>query len=187
MSEMTRVVSKHRRVRIVGPAIGSFLAALAVSVALPSTAHAGPWRLGLDLDYENGIDEEGVSGGTGAALRFGYKLNLAILSITPEIGGAGSWFGGPADSKLYQGFLGGRVSFLKGIEPGVFAHVGYGSIKVLDESRGGTTIDAGVALDITLLPIVDLGIHAAYDSMFVKDADKAFDWYRVGAHAALAF
>ncbi|HET9929787.1 MAG TPA: hypothetical protein VFQ35_03835 [Polyangiaceae bacterium] len=166
---------------------GALFAALAVFVAAPSTAHAAPGsRLGVDLDYINDINEDFSEAGKGVALRYGYKLDLLVLSVTPEVGLGGYWFGGAADPRILQGFVGGRATFGKVLEPGVFAHLGYGSMKVLDESRGGTSIDAGVTLDLTMLPFIDLGVHAAYDAFLVKDED-AFDWFRVGAHAALAF
>jgi hypothetical protein len=82
--------------------------------------------------------------------------------------------------------VGGRATFGKVLEPGVFAHLGYGSMKAGSDSTGGTSIDAGLTLDFTMLPFIDLGVHAAYDAFLVKDRD-AFDWFRVGAHAALAF
>jgi hypothetical protein len=187
MDEMTLAHSKHRRVRVCGPALVSLLAALAVSVALPETAHAGSGsRLALDLDYANGVSEDSVSGGQGFAVRYGYKLDLLVLSVTPEVGGGAYWFGEPAEPRLLTGFVGGRAAFGKGVEPGIFAHIGYGSMKAQDDSRGGTTLDAGVALDFTMLPFIDFGVHAAYDAFLIKDED-AFDWFRVGAHAALAF
>lgn len=173
--------------RMAARSVASVLAAVAALIALPNLAHAGSGsRLGLDLDYASDINESISSAGKGLALRYGYKLDLLVLSLTPEAGGGIYWFGEPAEPRLLTGFVGGRATFGKVLEPGVFAHVGYGSMKIADESRGGTTVDAGVTLDLTMLPFIDLGVHAAYDAVLVKDAD-AFDWFRVGAHAALAF
>lgn len=186
MKQMSLTLSSYGS-RLVARCAGALLGALAVFAACPREAHAGMGsRLGVDLDYINDINEDGVGGGQGVALRYGYKLDLLVLSLTPEAGLGGYWFGEPAEPRILQGFVGGRATFGKVLEPGVFAHIGYGSMKVLDESRGGTSIDAGVTLDLTILPFIDLGVHAAYDAFLIKDED-AFDWFRVGAHAALAF
>jgi hypothetical protein len=171
-------------VRLPG-ALGLAVGALCLFTAGAANAKGGS-RLGLDLDYAIPIQESGVDPGKGLALRYGYKLDLVVLSITPEVGGGAYWFGGVAEPRLLAGSLGGRVAFGKVLEPGIFAHVGYGSLKVLDESRSGPTVDAGLTLDLTIIPLVDLGVHAAYDAVLIKDSD-AFDWVRVGVHAALAF
>ncbi|MFZ5890897.1 MAG: hypothetical protein ACOY0T_07595 [Myxococcota bacterium] len=177
-----------RRFRLCSHGVASALVAATIMLALPETAHAGSGsRLALDLDYANGIDEPAVNGGKGLALRYGYKLDLLVLALTPEVGLGGYWFGGEqTEPRLLNGFLGGKVSFGKVLEPGLFAHVGYGSFKAFDESRGGTTVDAGISLDLTMVPFIDFGVHGAYNAMLIKDAE-AFDWFRVGAHAALAF
>ena len=187
MEEVSCMRSLSCSGRVAARCVATVLAGLAAFVSLPNTAQAGSGsRLALDLDYANGINEPSVSAGKGLALRYGYKLDLLVLALTPEAGGGIYWFGEPAEPRLLTGFVGGRATFGKVLEPGVFAHIGYGSVKAGDESRGGTTLDAGVTLDLTMLPFLDLGIHAAYDAMLIKDAD-AFDWFRVGAHAALAF
>jgi hypothetical protein len=53
-----------------------------------------------------------------------------------------------------------------------------------DPSRTGLTYDFGLFLDFTLLPLLNLGVHAAYDRM-VGGADPAFHWLTFGAHAEL--
>lgn len=187
MKQTSLVPSLSCASRFAARCLGALFAAIAVVAACPSTAHAGTGsRLGLDLDYINDINEDASGPGKGLALRYGYKLDLLVLSVTPEVGLGGYWFGEPFEPRILQGFVGGRATFGKVLEPGVFAHLGYGSMKVVDESRGGTSIDAGVTLDLTMLPFIDLGVHAAYDAFLIKDED-AFDWFRVGAHAALAF
>lgn len=157
-------------------------------VALASTAagaSSGP-RLALDLDYAVGIDEPAVDAGGGGTLRFGYKLDLAVCSITPEVGAAYYAFGGTSEPNLFGGVGGVRIGFLKVIEPSLFAHVGYVNLEAYGVDQGNPLVDAGLALDFTLLPLIDVGVHGAYSAVLVKDAN-AFDWARFGAHAALQF
>ncbi|MGC4090267.1 MAG: hypothetical protein QM756_20780 [Polyangiaceae bacterium] len=185
MDKLSVSVRKPRALR----ALFSGVALVGAMLAAPGLAHAGSGsRLALDLDYANSIKETGFEGGKGLAARYGYKLDLLVLSVTPEVGAGAYWFGGAADARLLTGFVGGRAAFGKVVEPGVFAHIGYGSMKSGNfDAVGGTTLDAGLSLDFTMVPLLDFGLHGAYGAAFLKDADEAFDWFRVGAHAALAF
>ncbi|HEY2410509.1 MAG TPA: hypothetical protein VGI10_31105 [Polyangiaceae bacterium] len=145
--------------------------------------------LAADLDWTGGIGERGVSTGQGGAIRLGYKLDMVLASLTPEVGGGYHWFRGAADASLKQGFLGGRLRFGKILEPGVYAHLGYG---VLDEAVpgagfSGVSADAGVSLDLTLLPVLDLGVHAGYNGILANSEHAAFDSYVLGLQAALVF
>lgn len=163
------------------------LGALAIAAAAlwPEDAHAGP-QLALDLDYAGGIDEPGIGHGTGGQLRFGQQLDLVAVSLTGELGVSYHTFDGPGDPSHYSGFVGGRLGFGKILEPSIFAHVGYGRLNVYDEHDSGPVFDLGLALDLTVLPLLDIGVHAAYDFQRL-DTGNNLDFYRVGAHAALVF
>jgi len=166
-------------------------ALIAATLALIAThrAHAKSGiAVGADLDYTSGIGEDDKSGGTGFNVRLGYKLDLSILQLTPEAGGGWHTFSGNAEAKLSQGFVGGRLQFLKVLEPGIYAHIGYGHISSkLGDTRSGTTADAGVSLDLTILPLVDLGLHGGYSGLLKSGDYPAFDSYVVGLHGALIF
>jgi hypothetical protein len=158
-----------------------------IQFARPAYASSGS-RLALDLDYTHGIDEPGVSSGTGLALRYGYKLDLMVFSLTPELGGSYAMFNGPADVEYYRGFAGGRLTFGKVLEPGIFAHIGYGHVSAEPSgSRSALSVDGGATLDLTIIPVLDLGAHVAYSALLAKDNLPAFDTYILGLHAALAF
>ncbi|HEY0465711.1 MAG TPA: hypothetical protein VGC79_15970 [Polyangiaceae bacterium] len=169
------------------------LPALLVSTILlvnPRNAHAkSGTSIGADIDYTNGIDEPTANkGGSGFNGRLGYKLDLKLLQLTPEIGGAYHAFGGDAGVKLAQGIAGARVSFLKVLEPGAYAHIGYGHLSGnVGDGRSGATVDAGLTLDLTLLPLVDIGIHGGYNALLKSADSPAFDSYVLGVHAALIF
>jgi hypothetical protein len=165
-------------------------------------AHASSGTaIGVDLDYAHGINENGVNGGTGFNVRLGYKLDLLLAQITPEIGGGYHTFAGDANAKFSQGFVGGRLAFGKILEPGLYAHLGYGHVSedVPAVSFGGQTIgggsvghsgataDAGIFLDLTILPLIDLGVHAGYDGMLKSGDYEAFDTFVAGVHGSLVF
>jgi hypothetical protein len=166
-------------------------ALIASTVLLVATRNADAksgTSIGVDLDYTNGIDEPAVSGGTGFNGRLGYKLDLVMLQLTPEIGGAYHTFAGDAGAKLSQFIVGGRVSFLKVLEPGVYAHLGYGHLSGnIGDGRSAATVDAGVTLDLTILPLVDIGVHGGYNGMLKSGDYQAFDTYVLGLHGALVF
>ena len=144
----------------------------------------GGTRLAFDLDYSDALEPE-VGTGLGGAVRFGREYDVLVLSLTPELMGNIHTFSGPGDSMAYGGMAGGRATIGKVIEPGVFAHVGAGHASLPNDSVTGLAMDLGVTLDLTLIPLVDLGIHGAWDSVN-WEGEGSFDWYRVGAHIALA-
>ena len=144
----------------------------------------GGTRLAFDLDYTNGLVSD-LGSGMGGAVRFGREYDLLILSLTPEFMGSLAKFGEPGNELTYAGLAGGRATIGKVIEPGVFAHVGAGHADMPGDGLTGLAFDLGLTLDITLIPAVDLGVHGAYDSVS-WGGQGTFDWYRVGAHIALA-
>lgn len=168
------------------PAIGLISIASALILASLSSRARAETRLALDLDFATAIDERGIDAGTGGAIRLGQELDLAILSLTPEVGGSYHTFAGFLDASHYSGFVGGRVGFGKVIEPGAFAHIGIGRLSGAGGGDTGPAFDVGVYLDFTLLPILDLGVHAAYDVLLLDDGES-FDWARFGAHASIGF
>ena len=160
-----------------------------VTLVAAEDAHAkSGTSIGVDLDYTNAIKEPAVGAGTGFNVRLGYKLDLIAVQLTPEIGGAYHGFSGDAGAKFSQGIVGGRLSFLKVLEPGIYAHLGYGHLAVAGgDGRSGATADAGVTLDLTILPLIDLGVHGGYNGMLKSGDYPAFDSYVLGVHGALIF
>lgn len=165
----------------------ALIAGSALLVSARSAHAKSGTSIGVDIDYTNGINEPAVSGGTGFNGRLGYKLDLIVLQLTPEIGGGYHTFAGDAGLKFAQGIVGGRMQFLKVLEPGIYAHLGYGHLSGDFPGYSGATGDAGVTLDLTLLPLVDIGAHAGYNGMFKSGDHPAFDSYVLGLHGALIF
>lgn len=164
------------------------LVAMVVALVAARSAHASSGKaIGVDIDYANGINESHVNSGTGFNVRFGYKLDLLVLQLTPEIGGGYHTFSGSADAKFSQGIVGGRLQFGKILSPGMYAHLGYGHLSAFGTGHSGATADAGVTLDLTFLPMIDVGVHAGYNGLLKSGDNPAFDSYVLGAHASLIF
>lgn len=164
------------------------LFALSSPLQAQDRREGGHTQLALDLEYAGPIDQGDVTPGVGGAIRLGSQADLLLLSLTGEIGGSYHQFGGVPDVTVYRGFLGGRISVGKILEPGLYGHLGVGSLS-LDpgDSRTAATFDAGLFLDLTVLPLVDLGIHGGYVTLLGNDDLDAFDYYVAGAHGALVF
>jgi hypothetical protein len=141
-------------------------------------------HIAADMDFGRALDEPGRADGFGGALRIGQELDLFLVSLTPELGGSYHAFNGTADSRIYAGFLGGRLAFGKIVEPSIFGHVGVGRLEGA-EAHTAPLMDAGLALDLTILPLIDLGLHAGYNVMLPTENDSALKWLNFGVHAAL--
>jgi hypothetical protein len=125
--------------------------------------------------------------GFGAAARAGYTMGGAIIRLTPE---AKLGFESPGTPSAFSIMGGARLNLLVGLSPAVFAHAG-GLVGDMD----GFVWDVGGGLDLTLLPVFDLGVFVSYSQL--ADANVSFDsvsfqsqnweWMTFGAQAALHF
>jgi hypothetical protein len=144
-----------------------------------STTH-----IAVDFDFNTALDAPDTNSGGGGAVRLGQEFDLFLVSLIPELGGGYHAFGGDDETKLYSGFLGGRLAIGKVVEPSVFAHLGVGHVSGF-ESRTAPIMDVGLAIDFTLLPLINLGLHGAYNMMFPRDNGSSLEFVTLGAHAAL--
>ena len=56
------------------------------------------------------------------------------------------------------------------------------------ESRLGVAFDVGAFFDFTLIPLVNVGVHAAYNYLSASDpTNQAFKWVTLGAHVDCVF
>jgi hypothetical protein len=141
-------------------------------------------HIAVDFDFSTAIDAPSTKSGGGGALRLGQEFDLLLISLIPEFGGSYHAFGGDDQTKLYSGFLGGRLALGKIVEPSIFGHVGLGRLEGA-EKRTAPVIDGGLAVDFTLLPLINLGVHGAYNVMLPRDDGSALKYVTLGAHAAL--
>lgn len=165
-----------------------FAAALATTLAsaAPAAAGNGP-KLALDGEAAIALEPDRVGSGAGGALRFGYELDAAILSITPEIGGSFHALGGDLAPSLYRGFGGARLALGAIVRPGLYGHIGYAHVSYGDFSRDAPTYDGGLFLDFTVLPVIDIGVHGGYAMIASSDEGAAIRWLSAGAHLAVVF
>lgn len=141
-------------------------------------------HIAVDFDFGTALDAPTTKAGGGGALRLGQEFDLLLVSLTPELGGSYHAFGGSDETRLYSGFIGGRLAVGKIVEPSVYGHLGLAHVKGL-ENRTAPIIDAGLAVDFTLLPLIDLGLHAGYNAMFPRDDGSALKFVTLGAQAAI--
>jgi len=164
-------------------------AAFLVLAACASPAFA-EGMAAFDVDYAAPMDSEGVSSGYGFGVRLGGQVHAPLIVLTPELGFAYHRFSGVAKQVTYGGIAGLRLGIGEVIRPGAFAHIGYGARKTelpgrADDS-GALTYDVGAFLDFTLLPVLDLGVHGAYNN-WTGSGQPSFPFVTVGAHVALIF
>jgi hypothetical protein len=141
-------------------------------------------HIAVDFDFNSAVNAPEIDAGGGGALRLGQEFDLFLVSLTPELGGSYHGFGGDERSKLYAGFLGGRFTVGKIIEPSLFGHVGVGRLDG-PETRTAPLLDGGLAIDFTLLPLINLGVHGAYNVLLPRGDGEAFKFVTLGAQAAL--
>ena len=177
----------------------SSLAAAVFSTCISSAAEAREDRteegaddksktvLAFDLDFLATLRESGADIGGGGAVRLGRKMEFILVSLTPEIGGSYDHFNGSNNDAIYRGFIGARLGFGKLIEPSAFAHIGVGRFDANVGSHTAPVFDGGIALDLTFLPLINLGAHASYNSLFAQGNYASFNWLALGLHAALVF
>ncbi len=150
-----------------------FLCLLSCTVAGRADAALRPAG---DLDFALGTQS-----GSSWAGRLGWELDLVFARLTPEMG-VGRVELGPVPDKegfeIWRGFAGGRLAFGKGIAPSVFAHGGYGrlsTVKALpsEVATYGVTLDGGAAIELTMLPLIDFGLHAGVGTLLPGSAADA--------------
>jgi hypothetical protein len=120
-------------------------------------------------------------------LEIGSRWELPLLSVGTEFGGSYADF---PDLQVYRGVVGMRLAVGAILQPSIFGHVGLGHAVFADgllqrENETAFTYDIGAALDLTVLPLLDVGIQGAYVAM--PAPDPAIEWIRLGVHASLVF
>jgi hypothetical protein len=149
-----------------------------------------------DLEWTKATAEE-IDTGFGGALRLGQRLDAKLVVFTGELGGSyHSFDGGPAP-RVYRGFAGARLAVGALIRPFIYAHGGVGhaafdhypaSPSLYPTSgRTGFTYDAGGGLALTLLPLLNVGVHAGYTSLLGGSEARDVNWLALGLDVELVF
>lgn len=140
----------------------------------------------VDANYAQPILVEDATHGYGGQLRFGPRLDLKILTLDSEIVAGGVAFyderGDPA-AQSFHGLLGPRLGILWGIRPSVFSHLGIGHTNfVAASSQTSLAGDVGLALDITFLPVIDIGAQAAWNFVAGDQLSPQTQYLTAGLH-----
>jgi hypothetical protein len=158
--------------------------------AAPSRAEIA---IGADLDYAVPVKSDAESG-WGFGIRLGYQMHVPAVVLTPEIAFTYHDFSGNFAPKVYRGLAGLRLGIGEIIRPGVFGHLGMGRFAIdipgldsIDISHTAFTYDFGAFLDFTLIPIINIGVHAAYNHLNGGNHADGFQWVTLGAEAAIIF
>jgi hypothetical protein len=159
-------------------------AGLLAALAVCGDAHAQSLRISGDLDYAGELSGREAGIGGGGALRAGAQLDLVVATLIIEAGGSYHDFGGDDEVSVGRGLVGGEVRIGKILEPGLFAHVGVGHLSGVGAFTA-PAIDVGLALDLTLIPLIDIGAHVAYNALLGNEERDGFSWLTAGLHAAL--
>lgn len=160
--------------------------AMPLSVCYAASAKAEP-KLGVDVNLNYPHDRDDTDSGGGVGVRIGNEWDLLLLRLTPEASATYAGFRGPSDAAAYQLMGGARLGVGFIIEPSIYAHAGGGYLDWGNYDSGvGVAYDAGAALDLTVLPLIDLGLHAALAGISSPASDSpALNWTVLGAHFAI--
>lgn len=146
-------------------------------------------EVGADVVVSDLGDDDSLHAvGPAVALRLGYSFKQPMIRFTPEAKIAFESPGSPRAGALLGG---ARLNLLEVVSPAVFAHAGglVGDIR-------GFVWDAGVGLDFTLIPLLNVGVYGAFyqtrgarfdfgDASW-SNRDR-YEWLQFGVQAALYF
>jgi hypothetical protein len=142
---------------------------------------------GADADFASAIGEDNLGIGGGGALRAGLLRDVGQVTLISEfiVSHAVLNADGPKNASITAAKFGGKLRFLKDLEPGIFVHIG-GARVAGDQSLASTDIafDMGISLDLTMLPLLDLGAHAAWNRVF-GGPGGGIDYGVIGLHGTL--
>lgn len=145
------------------------------------------WMGAIDGDFASSISSDLINSGGGGGLRLGLLRDLHSVLLIPEVVFAYHKLSAntPNNADVTMVMLGGRMRFLRDIQPGVFMHLGGG--RVAGDSRYAVTdlaFDVGMTVDMTVFSKIDLGLHAAFNRVF-GGSEGGLTFATIGFHAAL--
>ncbi len=164
----------------------------AVLMLTAQTGHAG---MAVGADAKLGIltdkSEDSTGLGFGFDLKLGYNADVLFLVVQPEAMFSMMHFDGDDDphnsGNIVRGMIGGLVGIDLGLMPFIYAHMGFGRFnrdEPIDASESGFTYDVGLGLDLTILPILNLGVSFGFSHLAAEDDAT---WIDMGVHASLVF
>jgi hypothetical protein len=175
-------------------AVLRFASVLLASAAVLLSSRSASAQNQFSIDAEAAFASEEEHGdGWGVGARFGHEWDLVLISLTPELGVNYHAFSGATDAESFAVVGGGRVGIDFIIQPSAFLHAGIGHFGyetlTRDASQTGLAYEFGLALDFTMLPVIDFGAHAALAGV-AGDPEENIDplsWLAVGGHITFVF
>lgn len=166
-------------------------AALCAWTLQTSTARAET-TIGADLDMHVPLSINNVTTGAGFGIRLGTELHLPLIALNPEFGFTYAEFSKDNPPTVYRAIAGARLGIGELIRFGVLAHVGFGYVNWKpapdNYSHSGLTYDAGIFLEFTALPLLNVGVHGIYNRMAADDDQpQTLHWLSIGLHATIVF
>lgn len=191
--------------RVLFTVLTAVLLSLAMNITQAKDAHADV-LIGVDANGGFNIGELSTDGiGLGGNLRVGYSFDIPILRLVPEIQVGYMGFSVPdpettgavdaaaaANLRTFSGRGGLRIGY-GGLLFGVaaYGHAGYGM--TMTQASGADTIradgpsfDGGLAIDVTAIPFINLGLHGGYNTILLADAEP-LRWIDAGLHVEVVF
>lgn len=168
-------------------AIGPAVFALFIFSATSANADLA---VAADVDVAAPIDSEPLKTGAGIGARVGYHAHIPLFVLTPELVFNYYGFGGDSPAGIYRGLGGLRFAIGEIIRPGIFGHLGVGQMEANGppmQSYSAFTYDAGVFLDFTLLPVLNVGVQGAYHGLDSGGDMEAVGWGTGGGHVEFVF
>lgn len=154
----------------------AFIAMLFVAASMaPSTAHAKKNVIGAEMTYAIGQDQQDM------VLRYGWRWKLATALVQADIIGGTTMSSDGEVTPLAMGGL--TLGFGPAIQPRVFGRAGV----LIADSSTPVRQTIGAALVFTMIPKVELGVHAGYNGETENGSDTRSNWWSGGAEASLAF
>ncbi|HLK41143.1 MAG TPA: hypothetical protein VKU41_30540 [Polyangiaceae bacterium] len=198
-------------VRMLGSrvAVGALATGAAVLVAAPTASaddessrheehHGGGLDIGAGAEGAAVVDTphttsgNSLGGGTGFKVRLGSQFHVPLVRLTPELAYGYEHFfavddtGTTFDWNTHRIMGGIRLGLGELIVPNLYGHLGYGWRSTADPtvpSAGGLAFDAGVALDLHLIPHLSFGPHVEY--AMIDASPFVPQWLALGVHADL--
>lgn len=166
--------------------------AVLLTCASPASIALADVSIGLEVGPRIMVGQTATGDSTvgfGATGRIGYPISLPLMTLTPEATIGFSRLPLLVSINMYDFKAGARLSFLEGFSPVVAAHGGYGTCSSTEEvdvrECHGLSLDAGAGLDITLLPLLDLGAMVSYNVL--NRSEGTLRWIAISAAATLTF
>ena len=200
---MARMLWPPMGVGVVATGAAVLLAAPTVRAEDESSGHEDHGG-GLDLgagaegaavvDAPHTASGNSLGGGTGFKVRIGSQFHVPLVRLSPELAYGYEHFfavddtGTTFDWNTHRIMGGIRLGLGEIIVPTVYGHLGYGWRSTADPTvpgAGGLALDAGVALDLHLIPHLSFGPHIEY--AMIDASPFVPQWLALGLHADLVF